>query len=200
VLDDATKVNLAKKRLLNYHLRKITLFFKNLMVSKLEERKALVKDIHEEIGHFSEGRTLIEVKKRFFWHDRTKTMKTVMKQCQRYQLAKNSRNIMSSVEEMKNILVYDLFYRVALDIVRPLFETKDGNMYVLVTIDHYSKRCEARLIKDHDATIVVRFLEEEIICRFGVLKLILTKNGGEWMVKFDLMCKKYGIIHQFITP
>ncbi len=72
MLDDATKVNLAKKRLLNYHLRKITLFFKNLMVSKLEERKALVKDIHEEIGHFSERRTLIEVKKRFFWHDRTK--------------------------------------------------------------------------------------------------------------------------------
>jgi hypothetical protein len=25
-------------------------------------------------------------------------------------------------------------------------------------------------------------------------------NGGEWMAKFDLMCKKYGITHQFITP
>jgi hypothetical protein len=30
------------------------LFFKNLVVSKFEERKALVKDIHEEIGHFCE--------------------------------------------------------------------------------------------------------------------------------------------------
>jgi hypothetical protein len=42
------------------------LFFKNLVVPKLEERKALVRDIHEEIGHFSERRTLAEVKKRFF--------------------------------------------------------------------------------------------------------------------------------------
>jgi hypothetical protein len=33
-------------------------------VPKPEERK--VKDIYEEIGHFSEGRTLAKVKKRFF--------------------------------------------------------------------------------------------------------------------------------------
>jgi hypothetical protein len=48
---------------------------------------------------------------------------------------------------MKSIPVYDLFYRVALDIVGPLLETKDGNRYVLVVIDHYSKWCEARPIK-----------------------------------------------------
>jgi hypothetical protein len=33
---------------------------------KLEERKTLFKDIHEEIGHFSKGRTMAEVKKIFF--------------------------------------------------------------------------------------------------------------------------------------
>jgi hypothetical protein len=36
------------------------------VVPKFEERKMLVKDIHEEIGHFSEGKTLAEFKKRFF--------------------------------------------------------------------------------------------------------------------------------------
>jgi len=46
MLDDATKVDLVKKKLLNYQWRKITLFFKNLVVLKFRERKALVKDIH----------------------------------------------------------------------------------------------------------------------------------------------------------
>jgi hypothetical protein len=101
---------------------------------------------------------------------------------------------------MKNIPIYDLFYKVALDIVGPLLEIKDGNMYVLVAIDHYSKWCEARPIKDHDAAVVAKFLEEKIICRFGVTKFILTDNGGEWMAEFDLMCKKYGITHWFTTP
>jgi len=35
-------------------------------VPKPKERKVLVKDIHEEIGHFNERKTLVEVKKRFF--------------------------------------------------------------------------------------------------------------------------------------
>ncbi len=170
------------------------------MVLKPEEKKALVKDIHEEVGHFSEGRTLAEVKKRFFWHEKMESMRTMVRQCQRCQLAKSLENIRSGIEEMKNIPICDLFYRVALDIAKPLPKTKNGNKYALVTIDHYSKWCESRLVKDHDSAIVVRFLEEEIICRFGVPKFILTDNGGEWMVKFDLMCKKYGITHQFIAP
>jgi hypothetical protein len=33
---------------------------------KPKERKSLVRDIHEEIGHLNEGKTLVEVKKRLF--------------------------------------------------------------------------------------------------------------------------------------
>jgi hypothetical protein len=47
------------------------------------------------------------------------------------------------IEEMKNILIYDFFYCVVFDIVGPLLETTNGNKYVLVAIDHYSKWCEA---------------------------------------------------------
>ncbi len=25
-------------------------------------------------------------------------------------------------------------------------------------------------------------------------------NGGEWMTKFDMMCKNFGITNQFTTP
>jgi hypothetical protein len=106
----------------------------------------------------------------------------VVRQCQRCQLAKSLRSIKSDIEEMKSIRVCDLFYRVALDIAGPLPETKNGNRYTLVAINHYSKWCEARPVKDHDAAIAARFLEEEIICKFGVLD---TDNGGEWMVEFD---------------
>jgi hypothetical protein len=42
----------------------------------------------------------------------------------------------SGIEEMKSILICDLFYHVAMDIARPLPETTNGNKYVLVAIDH----------------------------------------------------------------
>jgi hypothetical protein len=41
-------------------------------------------------------------------------------------------NIRSKDEELKNILVCELFYRVALDIAGPFLKTKVGNKYILV--------------------------------------------------------------------
>ncbi len=104
----------------------------------------------------------------------------VVKACKECQMVKCTRSIKYDVEDLKNIPIYDLYYRVELDIVGPFLETQNGNKYILVAIDHYSKWCEAKLVLDHIASMVVRFLEEEIICRYEVLKFILIDNGGEW--------------------
>ncbi len=103
-------------------------------------------------------------------------------------------------ENMKNIPVCELFYRVALDIVGPLPETKSGNKYILVAVDHYSKWCDAKAVADHGAKTTAKFLEDDVICRYGVPKFVLTDNGGEWAAEFDVMCRDYGIQHQRTTP
>jgi len=48
-----------------------------------------------------------------------------------------------------------------------------------MAIDYYSKWYEAKTIVDHDAKIASRFLEDEIICRFGMPKYILIDNGSK---------------------
>jgi len=103
-------------------------------------------------------------------------------------------------EELKSIYICDLFYRIAMDTTGPLPETKLENKYILVAVDHYSRWCEAKAIANHGAKIAARFLEDDIICRYGVPKFVLTNNGGEWVVEFDVMCKDYGIHHQHRTP
>jgi hypothetical protein len=35
-------------------------------------------DLHKEIGHFSEGMTLLKVNRCYFWHNRTKEMKVMV--------------------------------------------------------------------------------------------------------------------------
>jgi hypothetical protein len=54
-----------------------------------------------------------------------------------------------------------------------------------VAINHYSKWVEAKAGINHGAKTTARFLEDEIICRFGVPKHVLTDNGREWAAKFD---------------
>jgi hypothetical protein len=70
-LDNIANIDRAKKQMMKYHWSKDTLFFYNLVVPRPAECKMLIEKIHEEIGHFGATRTLVEVKKRFFWHDRT---------------------------------------------------------------------------------------------------------------------------------
>jgi hypothetical protein len=113
---------------------------------------------------------------------------------------KSEGSIRSGDEQLKSIPICDLFYRVALDTAGPLPETKSGNKYILVAIDHYSKWCEAKTVADHSAKTATQFLEDDLICRYGVPRFILTDNGGEWGAKFDVMCKDYAIQHQRTAP
>jgi len=94
----------------------------------------------------------------------------------------------SGIEEIKSISIRNLFYHVALDIVGPLPETTNGNKYVFIAINHYSKWCEAQPVKEHDAYTAAKFLEDEVICRYGVPKYILIDNGNNEMKEFAEIC------------
>ncbi len=143
---------------------------------------------------------LAEICRRYFWHSQTEDVKTVVRRCQQCQLVRSEGSIRSGDEQLKSIPICDLFHRVALDTTGPLPETKTGNKYILVAIDHYSKWCEAKAVVDHSAKTTSRFLEDNIICRYGVPKFVLTDNGGEWAAEFEMMCKDYGIQHQRTAP
>jgi hypothetical protein len=190
----------ARKITTYYCWKEGQLYFKGLYVPKPGERMALMSQMHEYLGHFGEQRTLAEICQRYFWHNRTECVKIVIKMCQKCQLVKSVGSIRSRDEELKTIPICDLFHRVAMDIAGPLPETKSGNKYILVAIDHYSKWCEAKAIVDHGAKIAAMFLEDDIICKYGVPKFILIDNGGEWAAKFEVMCREYAMQHQRTAP
>jgi len=58
-----------KKRASNYCWKEQKLFFKALLVPKYEERVSLVRQMHEDLGHFGEQWTLAEVRRKYFWHN-----------------------------------------------------------------------------------------------------------------------------------
>jgi hypothetical protein len=61
--------------------------------------------------------------------------------------------IHSKDEELKSIPVCELFYKIAMEIARPLPETKSRNKYILMAIDHYSKWCEEKAVANHGVKI-----------------------------------------------
>ncbi len=89
------------------------------------------------------------------------------------------------MEELHNIPMCEFYYRVALDTLGPLLETKRRNKYLLVAIDHYSKSVEAKAVANHDVATAVEFLDSEVICRHGVHKYSLMDNGFEQAGEFS---------------
>lgn len=96
-------------KMMRYNWNDEVLMFQGLMVPKPKKKEKIVNDIHAKIGHFNEQKTLAEVKRRYFWHDRTKSEKLVQ-ECKQCQLVKKFGSIQFGIEKLKNISFCDLFY------------------------------------------------------------------------------------------
>jgi hypothetical protein len=86
-----------------------------------------------------------------------------------------------------------------MDTTRLFLEKKGGNKYVIMSIDHYFKWNEAKVVPSHGVKTTAKFLEDEIVYIYVVRKFIIINNVGKWSIKFDIMCKNYGITHQFMA-
>src|SRR6266498_4698729 len=75
----------------------------------------------------------------------------------------------------------DVFERWEVDIVRPLSITREGNRYIIVAMDYFSRWSEARPLKAVNADTVATFLYEEIICRFEVSRILQSNRGTHFM-------------------
>ena len=67
--------------------------------------------------------------------------------------------------------------RVALDLVGPLPETTEGNKWILVVGDYFTKWVEAYPLPDATAETVAGKMVEEYFCRFGIPTELHSDQG-----------------------
>ena len=72
---------------------------------------------------------------------------------------------------------------------------------VLVAIDYVSKWIEAIPCWNNNYKVVIRFLKENLLSRFGIPRAIISDEGKHFCNKpFESLIKKYGITHKVATP
>ena len=82
--------------------------------------------------------------------------------------------------------------RLAIDILGPLIQSKQGNKYILIAAGYFIKWVEAYPLVNQEAVTVAEVLIREFISRFGVpLSLILHFDQGRNFESavFSEMCK-----------
>ena len=91
--------------------------------------------------------------------------------------------------------------RIAADIMGDLPETENGNKYILVVSDYFTKWTESFAMPNMEARTVAKIIVEEVIVRFGVPCFIQRDQGRQFESNlFKEMCVLLGIEKTRTTP
>src|SRR6266540_1048296 len=108
---------------------------------------------------------------------------------------------MKQNNQKKTIPPTDIFKRWGIDIVGPLPITREGNRYIIVAMDYFSRWSEARSLKAANAETVATFIYEEIICRFGTPRILQSDRRTHFVNEvIQKLTKRFRVRHSLSSP
>ena len=143
-------------------------------------------------GHMGIRRTLASVRARFFWPHQRKAVEKWCAECTVCASRKHpTRKRRGPLQKYRMGLPME---RVALDITGPWPVSHNGNRYVLVASDYFTKWSEAYPLPDQEAKTVAEAFVQQFIARFGAPLLVHTDQGRNFESRlFREMCALMGV-------
>ena len=150
-------------------------------------------------GHLGVDKTLSKVRQRYYWpgmRDDIREYCATCSVCAQHKSPNQKRRA-----KLKGISAGEAGELVALDILGPLTKTDEGNAYILVIGDHFTKWIEAVPLPNIEAITVARALLDNFICRFGVPRVLLSDQGRQFeSAIFKELCVMLGIKKTRTSP
>ena len=139
-------------------------------------------------GHRDFEKTYDSIRSKYFW---LRMHKDIKKYCETCHLCQTKKYLNKpSVAPLKPLVVNSVWSLIGLDIAGPLNVTSSGNKYIVIAVDYFTKFCVAKAIPDFTALSTAKFLFEEVICKLGMPKTIISDKGVNFQSKlFEQLCK-----------
>ncbi|KAG8199259.1 hypothetical protein JTE90_003684 [Oedothorax gibbosus] len=143
--------------------------------------RSRVENVLEELhsspsgGHFGVMKTTHKVRERFYWDKLKSDVDKWCRTCSTCTARKGPNT--RTRGRLQRYNVGAPFERIAIDVLGPLPQTTNGNKYILVVMDYFTKWPEAYVIPNQEATTVAEALLQDWICRFGVPLLLHSDQG-----------------------
>lgn len=161
----------------------------------------VLQELHEGTsgGHFGVHRTLERARERFYWANLKEDVKDWCRRCLTCG-ASNGPNRKKKAS-MRLYNVGAPFERIAIDVAGPFPTTDDGNKFILVAMDYFSKWVEAYALPNQEAVTVADVLVKNLVSRFGVPLELHSDQGRNFeSAVFTRMCDTLGIKKTRTTP
>ena len=158
-----------------------------------DHKQKLIKEYHAGImsGHFSGPRIYKAISRQWWWEHMYQDINNYTHNCPQCAIATGVGR--KQLPPMKSIPVDHPFQIVGIDIMElPL--TNNGNKYVIVFQDLFTKWPMVYAVPDQKATRLAKLLVEEIVPMFGVPEALLSDRGTNLMsFLMQDVCKLLGI-------
>jgi len=202
VTGEAERKNIIKYS--KHYILRNNLLFKELKdrylkVVKDSEVEPLLYMLHTHPlgGHLGVEKVLEKVKRQYYWPQFVEDIKKYIASCDECQ--KRRKKLRRG--EFRPIPVGEPFEMIGIDFVGPLPRTRKGNKYIIVAIDYLTKWSEAKAVRRATANVAANFIYDEIICRHGCPRKILSDNGTHF--KNELiknLLERFQVEQLFSTP
>jgi hypothetical protein len=137
-----------------------------------EEILLVLKGLHEECGHRSVEGTFQRLKERYYWRGFYNDCKVYVESCKLCQMMSRKK-----YEEPLHPVVITTINRIWYVDVQKMPKNDDGFIGIIEAREGFSGWLEARMIKKMASEVWVKFLYEEVVCRYGAVGQFVTDNG-----------------------
>ncbi|KAI9549132.1 hypothetical protein GHT06_005867 [Daphnia sinensis] len=150
-------------------------------------------------GHMGVEKTLARVLQRYWWPRVTVDVRKYVLSCLFCQLHKHQTGTPFGLLQ-PIVPPTSCFESIIIDHLGPFKLTEEGNQHIIVAIDALSKYVELEAVPDTTAANVVKFLNNNIVHRFGTPVRIVSDQGTAYTAKeVDDALEEWKIKHVFAT-
>lgn len=147
-------------------------------------RGKIINQCHDSptSSHGGIKKTIFKIRSNYYWPKMNKEIKEYVRSCELCQTCKPTTVTMrNEMGQPKN--PEQPWKMLSVDLVGPLPRSKNGNSYILVILDVFSKFVLVKPLKKATAKTVIQFIEEQVFLMFGVPKTLICDNGSQFIAK-----------------
>ncbi|KAL0303534.1 UNVERIFIED_CONTAM: Gag-Pol polyprotein [Sesamum radiatum] len=167
----------------------------------LDEERAqyVLQEIHEgSCGNHAGGRSLAQKIKRqgYFWPTLVKDAVEFARKCESCQ--RYASLIHTPATPMEPIRIACPFNQWGIDILGPFPQAVAQKKFIVVAVEYFSKWVEAEALAKITEREMINFIWKNIICRFGIPRVLISDNGTQFQGKaITAWCKELKIQQNF---
>ena len=157
-------------------------------------RKDILRYFHDNkmSGHFAAAKVYKRIHRRHYWPFMQRDIEEYVRSCLSCQRKKNPKRFYCA--HLQKYVVGNCFERVGMDLLGPLPLTYEGNKYVLVIADYFSKWVEAYAVPDQSAEATAEILCSRWITLHGCPFELFTDAGSNFRSKLiQEICRHFEI-------